>query len=242
MRKSEQFLDTYALLEKHLRAEAKLDRCASFYQLVDRAAGAKSSVRRFKDDLKEYADLRNAIVHERSDGHVIAEPHERAVQGIARILEALTRPPKVIPMFQRRVVGRSLQDTIGSAVTDMRGGDFSQLPILNGENVVALLTSETVVRWLAAEVSNEIVSLWETKIEDVLPHVEDPDHYCLVAKTASLHDVVSSFEEFTSKGKDLAAVLVTEGGKPNQKLMGIVTVFDLPAILGALGIRRLTTA
>src|SRR4051812_42816091 len=40
-------------------------------------------------DLKEFADLRNAIVHERRGGHSIAEPHEKTVR---RLEEIPTRP------------------------------------------------------------------------------------------------------------------------------------------------------
>lgn len=238
MRTSEAFLAIFADIEKWLRTSAGADRAASFYELVERNAVVNRIVRRYKDDLKEYADLRNAIVHERSDGHVIAEPNERAVGNFNRIKTALLQPPKVLPRFQMPVKSRTTDECIGLALADMHQGSFSQLPVLKNGKVVALLTSETIVRWLASEITNDVVSLQETLIHTVLEHVEDDEHYCFLPRNASLHDVIGKFEEFTSRGKDLDAILITDAGKPDQSLLGILTVYDLPGILETLGLQR----
>lgn len=242
MRNSDAFLDVFSELEKWLRSTAGADRSASFYKLVEQVSRAHAAVRRYKDDLKEYADLRNAIVHERTDSHVIAEPNDRALEDFRRIRTSLLQPPKVIPQFQRSVKLRAATEAIGGAVSDMRNGSFSQLPVLLDGNVVALLTAETVVRWLASEVSNDVVSLMDTEIRTVLGHVEDKDHYCFLARGASLHEAISRFEDFTSRGKDLDAILITESGQADQKLLGILTVYDLPAILETLGLRSMSAA
>jgi len=240
MLNSDAFLRIFSAIESWLRQQVDADRSTSFYQLVDRAAAKNRSVARYRDDLKEFADLRNAIVHERTDGHVIAEPNDRALAEFDRVRTALLNPPAVIPKFQLKVRSRTLTDSVGEAVTDMRNGSFSQLPILSGERVIALLTAETVVRWLASEVVNELVSPWETKIEQVLLHTEDLDHYCFLSRGATLLDALSRFEDFAARGKDLDAMLISHDGKPEQQLLGTLTLYDLPAILEALGLKRVS--
>lgn len=242
MRNSEKFIATFAAVEDWLRKQADADRSISFYQLVERAASSNRAVYRYRDDLKDFADLRNAIVHERKDGRIIAEPNDEAVAEFDRIRRALLLPPTVVPQFQRPVRTRNVDEAVGQAVSDMRAGSFSQLPILANGRVVALLTAETVVRWLASEVRNELVSLLETKIESVLPHTEDPDHYCFLSRNATLQEAITCFEDFTTRGKDLDAILISQDGKPDQKLLGILTVYDLPAILETLGLRRISAA
>ncbi len=242
MLNSDVFLRSFCEIESWLRRSVAADRSNTFYQLVDRAAQTNRVVKRYRDDLKEFADLRNAIVHERTDDHVIAEPNDRAVAEIDRIRNALLNPPAVIPRFQlAEIRSRTLADSVGDAVGDMRNGSFSQLPILSGTKVVALLTAETVVRWLASEFANEIVSLWETQIERILPFTEDVDHYCFLSRAATLFDALSKFEDFAVRGKDLDAILITNDGKPDQQLLGILTLYDLPALLEALGLRRMVT-
>lgn len=242
VRNSDAFLAIFSDIEKWLRSAAGADKGVPFFQVVDRAAGRNATVRRYRDDLKEYADLRNAIVHERGDGRVIAEPNERALTEFQLIRQALIDPPKVVPLFGREVKCRADEEPVGHAVADMRSGSFSQMPILRAGAVIAVLTSETVVRWLASEVENDLVSLMDTPIRDLLPHVEDEEHYCFLPRTASLHEAVSQFESFASRGKTLDAILITEAGRPNQKLLGILTIYDLPAILESLGLRRWTAA
>jgi CBS domain-containing protein len=242
MTNSDKFLQTFSVLESWLRKQTSATRSASFYELVERVAGADQAVRRYKDDLKEFADLRNAIVHERTDGHVIAEPNERAVTDFDRIRKALLNPPTVIPKFQLTVRSRDVNESVGTAVTDMSAGAFSQLPVLSSGRVIGLLTTETVVRWLASELCNDLVSLQETTIDKVLPHVEDRDHYCFLPRTATLLHALSRFEDFASRGKDLDAILISHDGKPEQQLLGILTVYDLPSILESLGLRRVSAA
>lgn len=241
MKNSDAFLSVFSELEKWLRASIGAEKATSFGSLVESCAKSNAGVRRYKYDLKEYADLRNAIVHERGDGHVIAEPNDMALADFMRIRAVLLEPPKVVPLFQRKVIYRTVDESIGQAVADMRNGSFSQLPILRDGAVIALLTSETVVRWLASELTNELVSLSETPIHKVLLHVENVEHYCKISKNASLHEVVAKFEEFTSRGKDLDAILITESGDEYQKLIGIITVYDLPLILEKLGLHRIST-
>jgi hypothetical protein len=65
------FLTVYDQIDKWLRKILKADRRVSFSSLVDDASDSKRThprhagiVRYYKDDLKGYGDLRNAIVHE----------------------------------------------------------------------------------------------------------------------------------------------------------------------------------
>jgi predicted nuclease of predicted toxin-antitoxin system len=122
---SDTFLDSFTDIERHLRSLGNANRSTSFYQLVDTAARNDRVVARYSSDLKEYADLRNAIVHERSDGHVIAEPNDRAVADLSQLSTLLLNPPKVLPMFQTRVETRETSSPIGEAVQVMYRQSFS---------------------------------------------------------------------------------------------------------------------
>ncbi len=146
----------------------------------------------------------------------------------------------MIPKFQMPVRTRNMDDSVGQAVVDMRDGSFSQLPIMANGAVAAVLTAETVARWLASEVENEFVSPWDTKIESVLGHTEDLDHYCFLRRDSNLLDALSKFEAYAALGKKLDAILITDKGKTNQGLLGILTLYDLPAVLAELGLKKLS--
>lgn len=113
-------------------------------------------MRRYRDDLKEFADLRNAVVHERGGGQPIVEPNDWAVARIRAIAEHLMSPPRVLPQFQTSVVTLT-PATIGEAVVIMHERSFSRIPIYEHTQFMGLLTSNTIARWLSASVADDII-------------------------------------------------------------------------------------
>ena len=61
MTNSEAFLDTIAAVERLLRKRADTPRGTPFQTMVHLAARSDAAIRQYRDDLREYADLRNAI-------------------------------------------------------------------------------------------------------------------------------------------------------------------------------------
>lgn len=238
MKNSQTFLDSFAAIEKWLRSLVSANRATGFYQLVEIASRSNRTVARYRDDLKEYADLRNAIVHERSDGHVIAEPNDAAVADFGRLRSVLLNPPKVIPTFQVTVQTREASQALSEAVTVMLEGSFSQLAVMEEGRVIGLLTSNTITRWLGHEVATDLFSLRETTIAEVLRFTEDPENHCFLGRRSTLFEALARVEDFAARGKDLDAILLTHHGRSNESLLGILTLYDLPKILKMLGLTR----
>jgi hypothetical protein len=148
MMNSRKFLNSFAVIEKHLRELGGADRSVPFYQLVERISLSRPDIRRYRDDLKEYADLRNAIVHERTDGRAIAEPNDVAVSHMQRLETLLLNPPRVLPTFGKAVHSIDVSAPLSKALAFFSPRNFSQVPVTNNGRVVALLTTNTVSRWL----------------------------------------------------------------------------------------------
>ena len=126
---SERFLAAYNEIDKLLRTRVGQGREPSFSAVIERAARRDPAVTRYATDLKEYADLRNAIVHESIDGRPIAEPHAETVSKLEAILEKLSNPPKLVPLFEVKVVSCKIAEPVGRAAKAMLDGSFSQLPV-----------------------------------------------------------------------------------------------------------------
>ncbi len=231
---SDRFIDAFNKIEEYLRRYTKRGKSESFYALVATASESHATVRRFSTDLKEFADLRNAIVHERTDGHVIAEPNDAAVEAIEHIASLLLNPPKVIPLFQSEVETVSVDDPITEAVRTMFEKSFSQVPVYDGISFVGLLTSNSIARWLGARATEDIFSLSETPVSDVLEYTEDTENFYFLRRDATVFEVLEAFHTFERQGKRLEAILITQNGKRSESLMGIITIWDLPKIYADL--------
>jgi predicted transcriptional regulator len=234
MLNSETFLSSFAVIERYLRNYASTERQTTFYQLVEQVARSNSAVRHYEKDLKEYADLRNAIVHERGDGHIIAEPNEIAVSGIKNIALLLTKPPTVIPAFQNHAIVLSASDSIAGAVKMMLECSISQIPIKTEKGFTGLLTTNTIARWLGACVQEDYFSLNETSIEQVMRYTEDADNYAFLNRNATIFEAIDLFQRYENSGKRLEAILITNSGRPTEQIVGIITVADLPRAFGAI--------
>src|SRR5437867_7938497 len=114
--------------------------------------------------------------------------------------------PKVFPLFRQNVYSVSIDDCIGNALSIMYENSFSQLPIFKGDRFVDLLTNNTISRWLGSCVDEEIFSLRETSIREVLKYTENPDSYFFLNSDASLTEAMEKFQYFESIGTPLDAV------------------------------------
>lgn len=232
MKNSERFLNAFVAIEKYLRGKCGLDQWATFSHLLEVASKTMPEIRRYKDDLREYGELRNAIVHEnRGDGYVIAEPNTTAVEAIEKIRDLIKKPPLVFPLFKSSVLSHDINDSIGNPLKEMTDKNYSQMPILNNGKFKALLTTDTIARWLGSNVDDDIFSLKETTIGHVIEFTEYPDNLHFVSRTTTLFKVLELFDKYEQNGKRLDALLITETGNQNDKILGIITLYDLPKLL-----------
>ncbi|MEK7794857.1 MAG: CBS domain-containing protein, partial [Candidatus Hydrogenedentota bacterium] len=231
MSNAKSFLGAFSSIEKWLRSETGLDRKARFSQLVDRASDKNFSVRQFSIDLKEFADLRNAIVHERTDGHIIAEPNAGAVRDIQEIESKLLAPPLVIPKFRCKVEVADYSSPLATVVSRMSRRKFSQLPVVRDSQFEGVLTTNTIARWLGLHPKDGMALLNDTPVGEVLKHSEFKDNYKFVGRSATLFEVLDEFDKFERQGRLLDAVLITEHGKSTIAFLGIITLYDMPEIL-----------
>ncbi len=227
---STRFLDAFAHIEQALESRIGSDRHKPFYQLVDEASRKDSFVHDIAVELKEYGDLRNAIVHERIDDQPIAEPHPETVRRIEKIRDLLQEPPKVEDEFLRPVVTCKSTDLVGRAAQLMYEHSFSKIPVYDGSEFVGLLTAEAVTHWLGAQLAKGDSDLHAETVASVLGYVDASVSYHFVARKTTVFEVMGLFDEASHRGQRLQAVLITHDGRRTAKPLGIITVFDLPKI------------
>jgi predicted transcriptional regulator len=234
--RSDRFLAAFSRIERRVRTIAAGKKEEGFAAWLSIAARKNPAVRQYKTDLQEFADLRNAIVHERGNGEPIAEPHQKTVERLEQIAGLLTQPPAVESLGTMKVTTFSPTDRIGKAAKAMLEDDFSQVPVYQDGKFCNLLTSETIARWIAHKFGSELDILEEETIEQVLQYREEDSVYEFVPRKTPIIEVLQLFDEITHKGKALDAVIVTQNGKENEKPLHILTVYDLPRLYRRVGL------
>jgi CBS domain-containing protein len=220
---AEELLRLLNQIDERLKQRVRSHEGRGFMMRLDIAARADPVLARYKDDLREYSELRNAIVHYQGfPTEVLAEPTEEALQRLRRIVEQILDPPRLVPTFASSVRCFSADDPLLDALRFMNEQRHSQVPV-QCAGQLALLSAEGIGRWLAANPEARAVA---TPVRDVLAY-ERPGTFEIKSGDTTLEDARVAFQQAVARGVRLRAILITKGATADGKLLGLVTAADL---------------
>lgn len=229
MDNAQRFLASFIRIEKQLKLITGEKRYTKFYMLLEEATRKNKIAKRFEMELQEYADLRNAIVHQRDGkGEVIAQPTDEVTKDIEHIAEVLCDYNPVSKYFLKNVIVCGLEDSILSIQKVMQDNEFSKIPVCDRNEIVGILNVEHIAKWACEELGNKS-KRWQVK--DIYEATEQHHGIHFISKNANVHEVIQLINEDIKKGVKIQAILITEAGIKSQKPIGIITIKDLPQIL-----------
>lgn len=219
---SEQFISAFNQIEQHLRKKLGADTHVTFSDLVRRVSEKNPAIKIFKDDLLQFGDLRNAIVHSRKGDYVIAEPHPSTVDSINKILVKITEPKIVSSLFNSSVFVARTDDSLSSVLSIMLSKDFSQAPIMDHDKIIAMLNSEAIAKWLGSK-ADDLIAPQDTRVEEILSCSDTRNNFKLISRKTTLFEVLDIFIACIGNPTPLEALIITEHGKATEKPIGIIT-------------------
>ncbi|MFC7319302.1 CBS domain-containing protein [Halobacillus campisalis] len=200
----------------------------NFVELLQRSRD-RSIIKEHFDALRQYAKLRNAIVHERvRDGYYIASPHEEVVEELEKIKQTLDQPPLALDIASRPVMFFYADSELLDVMKEFREHRVSQFPIYEGPKgmFLGLLTDTAIVRWMSHNVVDGSVSMAGVTVNDLLEE-ESMHEAVFLPEDESVFEVEDVYERSHANGHKLKAVLITESGSRDESPLGIVTAWDL---------------
>jgi len=229
VRNSDRFLVAFNSIEKALRQDIKDEHYIPFSRLITLAKKTNAIVRMFYDDLREYSDLRNAIVHDTIDlNYAIAEPHDSIVDNIEKIALEITKPKKVIPLFEKKVKTFQSNNSLADILRAINKFSYSKFPIYEGDKFIGLLTKKGIVNWLAIHVDDPDLSFTNTILKDVIWHEKKKKNYRFIHKDMTIYDVKEIFKKNVEEGSTrIDAILISEYGGHSNHIYGIITPWDM---------------
>lgn len=180
--------------------------------------------------LKQFGYLRNALVHEKlNQSYYIAEPHEEVVKEIERICLLINQPPSALSIASRPVTRFQPNTSLLEILEVMGQKGYSQIPIYEYEGFIGLVTEGGIVKWMARNRIDYLVSIEEVTAMTILQY-EKSHNVAFLPRAGSIYDIEDVFEESFDRNEKLEALIITESGSKTQKPIGIVTSWDLVQI------------
>ncbi|MCA0970992.1 CBS domain-containing protein [Halobacillus litoralis] len=224
----ERFEVAFNQIHQHLKELNGFPKNDNFVELLQHSKNKHSVIRVYFDKLKQYAKLRNAIVHERIDEeYYIATPHLDVVEDLERIKRTLDQPPKALDFATRPVLFFKSDTDLAHIIEAFDKHPVSQFPIYGDQfEFKGLLTNDVIVSWMSRTHQDGAVQIDGMKSMDVLQEDRNPNIQFLKADR-TVYDLEERFEHSLEKNEKLKAVILTESGDANEAPVGIVTTWDL---------------
>ncbi|MCF0115504.1 MAG: CBS domain-containing protein [Erysipelotrichaceae bacterium] len=221
MDNAQRFLNAFAGIEKALKAINRNSN-ATFKNLVLEASKKNVLIKKHKENLLEYAELRNALVHQRGkNNEIIAQPAESVVEDIEFIFNKLNEQPSAMMFASSPVHYANSEDTIYQVCEQMVNLNAFKFPVYENGQFLGVITSKMVATYGILE-KKPNMKIKEVLAKDKLASAE------FIAKDEPLVNIVDLMNQDLQR---IEALIVTEHGKPHQKPLGIITLSDMPKVL-----------
>lgn len=195
-----------------------------FYRLLDENEYRNPAVKKYKNDLQIFADLRNVMVHKKLiPNSYIAQPTDKVVKHIEQIEDEIKSPEKVYPLFKRDVVQFNFDDLFTKVLKTISERKFTHFPVYKNKELIGLLTEKGITMWLANQLEDETIYLKKTMVEEIVLEDTRKNNYLFIKKNMS----VEIAADLLKNDRRLDALLITENGKVSESPLGIITPSDL---------------
>lgn len=223
---SERFEVAFNQIHDALKSIVKI-RDDRFKVLLDVGSRKHKIIDKFYGDLRQYAKLRNALVHDKTKlGTYIAEPHIEVVEHIEKIAAIFNQPNYALSIATKEVIYFDSEDPILSILPKIKKYGYEQYPVYQNNKCVGLLETGDIINWISENIIYTLVDFSDIRVRDIIANVKNhPIEF--VPKSIDIFSIEDIFEEKHKDGVKLELVLITENGIPSEKPLGIVTSWDL---------------
>ena len=184
-----------------------------------------------RDKLDVCRHIRNLMAHSANmDGEPVVEPSQPVVDALREVLDFVRRPPLALEYATKgeRVLKVNAKQKVLRVMEVMEKNGYSHVPVMKENRFYGVFSVGSVFRYLLKNGGKGVTP--ETTIRDMrgyLAVVEHIENYEFVPATATYIYVRQRFEQVRAKNKRVSVIFITQDGKPDQPLLGMLTPWDV---------------
>lgn len=184
-----------------------------------------------RDKLDICRHIRNLMAHSANmDGVPVVEPSQPVVDALQEVLDFVRRPPLAIDYATRgdRVLKAGANQKVLRVMELMEKNGYSHVPVMKEDRFYGVFSSGSVMRYLLKNRGKGLTP--ETTIKEMRGYLAVEEHienYEFVSAEATYIYVRQRFEQVRAKNKRVSVIFITQNGKPDQPLLGMLTPWDV---------------
>ncbi len=185
----------------------------------------------YREELNTCREIRNLLTHHADvGGKPIVEPSDDVIELLERILNYVSHPPLVMACATPfdKVMTTTLDACAFSLMKNMKGRGFSHVPVMDNGRFFGVFSISLPFAY-ALEYERGITRNFTVADFGELVHIDNhcTERFLFVPKSMTIRQAGRAFEAVGSDKKRLAMILITENGKSNEKILGVLTPFDV---------------
>lgn len=192
-------------------------------------------INNYYDELNFHREFRNILSHSHMRGKPpVAQPSDAVIEEIISLTNRINSPKKTSDLFLKDVTHFDYSDSLAKVLQFVNDNHYSQFPVFENTQLKGLITENGITQFLSRSVKDDVISISETIISDVIKLDEAKDSWEIVNSNTLLIDVKEIFNKKLNAGNSLFAILISNRGKNiknPEDIIGIITPWDLPMVL-----------
>ena len=229
MNKTEKFLDLYKQLENEANAHYNLQGEGSTIAKL----GPRSEFKKIRPELDYIRDVRNLLTHRPKIGESYAvEPTDSMLGLLERIIDRIEHPLSAMQIAVpiEDILSASLDSKALSSLENMYKRAFSHMPILDDGKVVGVFSGSTLMNCILYQPINFTEETTFREIRERLTFDQHPSEtFRFVSRNELVSNISDMFDETLRQEERIGMIFVTEHGKSEEELLGIITAWDVAA-------------
>ncbi|WP_418790632.1 CBS domain-containing protein [Phosphitispora sp. TUW77] len=233
--RSTKYLALYNKLDSFMKEKLGRDDGFSHTRMINELSRRDILFRRYESELKSFARLRNAIVHNRYPDKAvpIAEPHKYVVTRYEELINQVFNPPKAlsIAINRRAIYTTTLDANAIDVMKTMNENRYTHVPVLKEDKMYGVFSENTVFSYIA---ENKIFIEEHAVISDFIDFIPIEKHkgekFLFIERDTLVSDVEKMFRIEKKRHCRLAVVYITENGSPDEELLGMITSWDIAGV------------
>lgn len=223
------FLDEYTKFETFIKNRNNVRKFDNFNISDDKI------LKRNRNTWEFYRNLRNLLTHEadaRNGNYVTVT--QKLYDDFKQDVEKIMHPKTAyeISIKDNHIYKVKKQETIYNVIKTMIEKNYTCTPIVDdNEKLTGVFASHSLMHYFNANKEGFISEPKEMRISDIMqfcsPNGNDEIDYKFVSKTNDEYFIKELFKKSLKERKRLETIFVTENGKSTERLLGIITYWDL---------------
>ena len=225
---AEIFLDDYRKLEDIIRNKYHLENWESAMNYLEK----RTEFKEIASELRYCREVRNLLSHKpKVRQEYSVEPSDEMVKLLEDMIRQLEQAPVIMDLAvpSARILSKSYENNVIATLRQMNDRSFGNVPIMEKGIVKGVLSEKAIVNYLVREEKFHISD--KLCLKDIRDYLLLENHqkecYRFVKKDALISDVSALFHQAIDQGYRIGMVFITEHGRSDERVLGIVTAWDL---------------